>query len=180
MKSLFLYFILSLSVMLDSLSFTRVTRSLVLYVMLCKSLIVLLSFFFWPLCCLFFFDIRILITTLVSLNSSYIYIHILSYYKLFLYFNLCLNVNKVYFLSLVNKRYDTGCITVTFSMLSAVLSFALTGTTNPYGAFELTQVLVGFLVFNLVFYVVFCQPLLGIRYSGRLKRVKGPSPTTRG
>ena len=27
--------------------------------------------FFWPLCCLFFFDIRILITPLVSSNSSY-------------------------------------------------------------------------------------------------------------
>ena len=27
--------------------------------------------FFWPLCCLFFFDIRILITLLVSSNSSY-------------------------------------------------------------------------------------------------------------
>ena len=26
--------------------------------------------FFWPLCCLFFFDIRILITPLVSSNSS--------------------------------------------------------------------------------------------------------------
>ena len=30
-----------------------------------------LSFFFWPLCCLFFFDIQILITPLVSSNSSY-------------------------------------------------------------------------------------------------------------
>ena len=30
--------------------------------MFCRSLFVLLSFFFWPLCCLFFFDIRILIT----------------------------------------------------------------------------------------------------------------------
>ena len=29
-----------------------------------------LSFFFWPLCCLFFFDMRILITPLVSSNSS--------------------------------------------------------------------------------------------------------------
>ena len=38
----------------------------------CRSLFVLLSFFsFWPLCCLFFFDIRILITPLVSSNSSY-------------------------------------------------------------------------------------------------------------
>jgi hypothetical protein len=34
--------------------------------MFCRSLFVLLYFFFWPLCCLFFFDIRILITPLVS------------------------------------------------------------------------------------------------------------------
>jgi hypothetical protein len=33
------------------------------------ELFVLLSLF-WPLCCLFFFDLRILITTLVSSNSS--------------------------------------------------------------------------------------------------------------
>ena len=40
--------------------------------MCCRSLFVLLYFFFWPLSCLFFFDIRILITPLVSSNSSYI------------------------------------------------------------------------------------------------------------
>ena len=45
----------------------RVTRSLVLYVCF-----VLLYFFFWPLCCLFFFDMQILNTPLVSSNSSYI------------------------------------------------------------------------------------------------------------
>jgi hypothetical protein len=39
--------------------------------MFCRSLFVLLYFFFWPLCCLFFFDIQILITPLVSSNSSY-------------------------------------------------------------------------------------------------------------
>jgi hypothetical protein len=33
-------------------------------------LFVPLTFFFWSLCCLFFFDIRILITILVSSNSS--------------------------------------------------------------------------------------------------------------
>ena len=38
------------------------------------SLFVLLYFFFWPLCCLFF-DIRILTTPLVSSNSSW-YTHI--------------------------------------------------------------------------------------------------------
>ena len=35
----------------------------------CRSLFVLLYFFFWPLFCLFFFDVRILITPLVSSNS---------------------------------------------------------------------------------------------------------------
>jgi hypothetical protein len=34
--------------------------------MLCRSLFVLLYLFFWPLCCLFFFDIRFLIAPLVS------------------------------------------------------------------------------------------------------------------
>ena len=38
--------------------------------MFCRSLFVLLYFFFWPLCCLFFFDIRILVAHLVSSNSS--------------------------------------------------------------------------------------------------------------
>ena len=38
--------------------------------MFCRSLFVLLYCFFWPLCCMFFFDIRILIAPLVSSNSS--------------------------------------------------------------------------------------------------------------
>jgi hypothetical protein len=36
----------------------------------CRSLFVHLSVFFWPLCCLSFFDLRVLITPLVSSNSS--------------------------------------------------------------------------------------------------------------
>ena len=48
----------------------RVTQSLVLCVMFCRSLFVLLYFFFWPLCCLFFFDIGILITSLIFSISS--------------------------------------------------------------------------------------------------------------
>ena len=39
--------------------------------MFCRSLFVLLYFLFWPLCCLFFLDIRILITPLLYSNSSY-------------------------------------------------------------------------------------------------------------
>ena len=49
----------------------HVTRSLVLCAMFCRSLFVLLSFVFWPLCCLFFFDWRILVTLLVSSISSW-------------------------------------------------------------------------------------------------------------
>jgi len=47
----------------------RVTRSLVLCVVFCRF--VLLSYFFWPFCCLSIFDLRILFTSLVSSNSSY-------------------------------------------------------------------------------------------------------------
>jgi hypothetical protein len=39
--------------------------------MFCISLFGHLSFFFWPLCYLFFFDLRILMTPLVSSNSSF-------------------------------------------------------------------------------------------------------------
>ena len=37
--------------------------------MFCRSLFILLYLFAWPLCCLFSFDMRILITPLVSPNS---------------------------------------------------------------------------------------------------------------
>ena len=46
-----------------------VTRSLLLYVWFVDRC---LYFFFWPLCCLFFFDIRNLITPLVSSNFSFL------------------------------------------------------------------------------------------------------------
>ena len=48
----------------------RVTRYLALCVVLCRSLFVPLSFFCWPLCCLYFFGLWIMITPLVSSNSS--------------------------------------------------------------------------------------------------------------
>ena len=41
----------------------------------CRSYLVFLFFSFWPLCCLFFFDLRILITPLVSSNSSCPFVH---------------------------------------------------------------------------------------------------------
>ena len=41
----------------------RVAQSLVLCVVLLRSLIALLLIFFWPLCCLFIFDSQLLITS---------------------------------------------------------------------------------------------------------------------
>ena len=48
----------------------RVVQSLVFYIMVCRSLFVLLYFFFRPLRCLFFFDIRFLFIPLISSNFS--------------------------------------------------------------------------------------------------------------
>jgi hypothetical protein len=44
----------------------RVTQSLAFFVVICRSL----SFYFWPLCSLSFFNLWILITALLSSNSS--------------------------------------------------------------------------------------------------------------
>jgi hypothetical protein len=53
-------------------SLVRVTRSLVACIcFVSRWLYVRLSLFFWPLCCLSFFHLRILITLFVSLNSSF-------------------------------------------------------------------------------------------------------------
>jgi len=48
----------------------HVARYLVLCVCCFRSLLAILSFFFWTLCCLSFFDWHILITSVVSSNTS--------------------------------------------------------------------------------------------------------------
>ena len=47
------------------LSVVRVVQSLVFLVVFCRSLFVRLSVFYWPLYCLSFFDLRLLITSLI-------------------------------------------------------------------------------------------------------------------
>ena len=68
--------------------------------MFCRSLFVLLDFFFWPLCCLFFFDIRILITFGIS--------------KLFLFIiQLCIDILLSIFLRFPTQELQLGlwCLT---------------------------------------------------------------------
>jgi hypothetical protein len=60
-SSSFLFFLIGYQV--------RVTRSLVWCVCFVDRCLSFCTFFFWPLCCLFFFDIRILITPLIFTNS---------------------------------------------------------------------------------------------------------------
>ena len=52
--------------------FSGVHVAPVFRVMFCRWSFVLLSFFFWPLCWLYFYDLRLLITFLVSSNVPYI------------------------------------------------------------------------------------------------------------
>jgi hypothetical protein len=63
-------------------------RSVVFCVVFCISLFVLFSFFFWPLCCLSFFDLQICITPLESSISSWyiknyikVYTHVFAKFK---------------------------------------------------------------------------------------------------
>ena len=49
----------------------RVTLSVVFFVAFCRSLFALLFFFFWPLHCLSFVDLRLRNTSLASPNFSY-------------------------------------------------------------------------------------------------------------
>jgi len=59
----------------------RVTRSLVFYVVLCRSLFIRLFSFVCPLCCLSF-DLQLMITPLVSSNFySLLLHHVLSYWS---------------------------------------------------------------------------------------------------
>ena len=52
----------------------RVTRSIFSFMcMFCWSLLVLLSFLFWPLCCLFSFNLRILIIPFVFFKLYFIF-----------------------------------------------------------------------------------------------------------
>ena len=54
------------------LSGVRVFLSLVFHVMFYRSLFVLWCFFFWPLCCSSFFNLRFLISPLVSSNPLFL------------------------------------------------------------------------------------------------------------
>ena len=101
--------------------------SLVLCVMFCRSLFVLLYFFFWSLQCLPFFELRILIIPLVSLDSScppfFVFLSVLkitvsdytfSIFRPFSYWWFILYSKMTFFFRFANKRasYPFGIISL--------------------------------------------------------------------
>ena len=79
--------------------------------MFCRSLFVLLCVLFWSLCCLFFFDIQILITPLVSTNSSFKF--------LFLYIGALISIFNVfsYFIMIINYMHESIGLNLVFVCL---------------------------------------------------------------
>ena len=92
-------------------------RSLVFCVVFCRSLFVLSSFFFWPLCCLSFFDLQIPIIWIHILcnkvqdlgqNVLYniVYHSLIPYVIVNIYLHEC-----IILLSFPHSRYITGFVT---------------------------------------------------------------------
>ena len=77
----------------------RVTRSLVLCVCFVHLCLFFCPFFFWPSCCLSFFDLQIKITPLISSNSSH-HLHI-SKHKT----ELCWLIKPIYMYLLTFNQY---------------------------------------------------------------------------
>ena len=65
-----LFLVVFVLYIVPNVSGVRFTRSLVLYVCFVDHCLSFCTFFFWPLCCLFFFVLQILITPWVSSNPS--------------------------------------------------------------------------------------------------------------
>jgi hypothetical protein len=109
--------------------------------MFCRSLFVLLYFFFWPLCCLFF-DIRILITPLISSNSSYIFLGCspdclsIVYIAVHTYFK-SVDIHPLN-TSIHNYNYYTLYNVLLCKSNQKIWMFA--GTAHPFGAPEFTPV----------------------------------------
>ena len=79
-----------------------------------------LSFVFWPLCCLSIFDLRILITPLVSSNSSYIICNSPVYLYIYTIFFIVKNCRHTYIQSFPKMRsvlWSNACSEHTFLLL---------------------------------------------------------------
>jgi hypothetical protein len=140
-----------------------------------QTLLVLLYFFFWPLFCLFFFDIRILITTLVSSSSSY-----LCYLYLFTYTGIRFPYQMLYFRLTVTRRVSLveqelltlpGHLSSVFSGVHVAQSLVFCLSSLP---FLVRFVLLDLLLFSQTFYQIVVTLHLSWLITRLLTRVTRP------
>jgi hypothetical protein len=107
-------------------------------------LFVLLYFFLWPLCCLFFVDIRILITSLVSSNSSFILLNNLFHFRIRLFISGNSWELLFFALSIVgfvfSSAFRTFSLTIYPDLISNKLNFGITFT-QVYICYVLSEAL---------------------------------------
>ena len=107
-------------------SVVRVARSLVFCVMFCRSLFVLLLFFYWSLHCLSFFDLRLLVTPLVSCGHCIVCYS--SDYGFWLPLWYLVDIVLSVILRITVSGYPFGI----FKLLTIILSFLLRITASGY------------------------------------------------
>jgi hypothetical protein len=96
----------------------HVVWSLFFCVVLCRSLFVLFPFLVWSLGCLSFFDLRILITPLVS----WTYWEIFIFREFSFHINICLSNNLINQLVPYNDSYIDVIGSFTFAILNMLLN----------------------------------------------------------
>jgi hypothetical protein len=101
----------------------RVAPSLVFYLMFCRSLFVLLPFFFWPLYCLSFFDLLLLITPLVSSNFFFLQKKPTTFQLLYNTIPNSLNIDFMIHRSVYNFLFNTDMFLTFKNSLTQVFSW---------------------------------------------------------
>jgi hypothetical protein len=127
-------------------SVVRVARSLVFCVMFCRSLFVLLLFFYWSLHCLSFFDLRLLVTPLVSCGHCIVCYS--SDYGFWLPLWYLVDIVLSVILRITVSGYPFGI----FKLLTIILSFLLRITASGY-PFDILWTLYCLLLFELRFWL---------------------------
>jgi hypothetical protein len=132
---------------------------------LCRTLFGLLYFFLWPLCCLFFFDIWILIAPLVSSNSSFHNIRYIYNYPISTFIMTTFFSNYIIWTCCIVMSYIQFSFYGDFSVSISWQSLFLLFNTNLW-----QPVLINIMCHAIVSHILFFPfaPLRNIRCNARL------------
>jgi hypothetical protein len=121
--------------------------------MFCRSLFVLLSFFFRPLCCLPFFGLQILITSLISSHSSYTGLTWRPLISLNIYDCFILNLLEVLNYDLFGPKITT-CTNIHWPRYCTVHVYVFIIFVTVCGVFEWERICAGFQLFDYICIVI--------------------------